>query len=58
MLGMFGKADPAKLQAAIDQAKEAGVSAAKLADAEAALEKAHAGLGLGLGLGKANAIFA
>ena len=42
MLGMFGKADPAKLQAAIDQAKEAGVSAAKLADAEAALEKATA----------------
>ena len=42
MLGMFGKADPAKLQAAIDQAKEAGVSAAKLADAEAALEKAKA----------------
>ena len=39
---MFSKADPAKLQAAIDQAKEAGVSAAKLAAAEAALASAVA----------------
>ena len=39
---MFSKPDPAKLQAAIDQAKEAGVSAAKLAAAEAALASAVA----------------
>jgi hypothetical protein len=37
MPGLFSKADPAKLQAALDQAKRAGVSAAKLAAAEDAL---------------------
>ena len=37
---MFAKADTAKLQSALDQAKEAGVSPAKLAAAEAALTKA------------------
>ena len=40
MPGLFGKADPVKLQAAYDQAKRAGVSAAKLQAAEDALAEA------------------
>ena len=40
MPGLFSKADPAKLQAAYDQAKRAGVSAAKLQAAEDALAEA------------------
>ena len=41
MPGMFSQADPAKLEAAIDQAKKAGVSAPKVAAAEAALAEAN-----------------